>query len=263
MMKGNVKCLQYCTTCENNQPSDMRLSIDDWLEDILNDNVRSSIHKVNMWCSGDSARPLGDLFGQHRLKKSFDDEKMMCNPEKIVMCSIFYSRCKYSCRRWCRLIVVCARTLVKSLVKFGSLLKFCFGHDMVGVQSSARPPGRIGFGLNLRECRLSCQKYYSWYAIRQLIVVWSSRRLQQGKVIEAEGCFSEVGKYAKNLGKGLCSEVATDTRKNRKDFVSVTDNHPVGIRCLARMSVTELHFDNAGVRCEEAVGDRTRIWTDI
>ena len=64
MMKGNVKCLQYCTTCANNQPNDTRLSIDAWSEDI-NDNVRSSIHKVYMWWSGDSARPPGDLFRQH------------------------------------------------------------------------------------------------------------------------------------------------------------------------------------------------------
>ena len=55
------------TTCAHNQPSDMILSIGAWSEDILNENVRISIHKVNIWCAGNSARPPGDLFMQHRL----------------------------------------------------------------------------------------------------------------------------------------------------------------------------------------------------
>ena len=53
-------------------------------------------------------------------------------------------------------------------------------------------------------------------------------------------------------------------KENRRNSASVvTDNHPVGSRCLARMIVTELHFVNAGVQYEEALGDRKRFWAEI
>ena len=44
----------------------MRLSIGAWSEEILNNNVRISIHKLNMWGAGNSARPPGYLW-LHRL----------------------------------------------------------------------------------------------------------------------------------------------------------------------------------------------------
>ena len=66
-----MKCYQWYvvngTTYENTQPSDMPLSIGAWSEDMLNDIVRIFIHKVNMCCAGNSARPPGDLFTKHRL----------------------------------------------------------------------------------------------------------------------------------------------------------------------------------------------------
>ena len=51
----------------DNNPSDMRLNIGAWSEDILNDNVRTSINKVNMWCASNSSRPPGDLVMQQQI----------------------------------------------------------------------------------------------------------------------------------------------------------------------------------------------------
>ena len=63
MMKCNIECLQWHvvngTACANNQPSDMKL--------VTAGDDAFSIHKVKMWCTGDSARPPGDLFRRHRL----------------------------------------------------------------------------------------------------------------------------------------------------------------------------------------------------
>ena len=151
--------------------------------------------------------------------------------------------CQFSCG-WCQLIVVCVR----------NLMKFCFGY-----QSSACPPGRI-----VREAVSSLEyserlRYMEAMedAIRRLIVVWYSRGLE---VIKAKGFCSEVGGDAKNVGK----EVATREKKNRRNSVSeITDNHPVGSRCLARRSVEEMHLENAEVRCEKAVELRTGIWAEI
>ena len=95
------------------------------------------------------------------------------------------------------------------------------------------------------------------YATRRLIVIWYSRGL---KVIEAKGCCSEVGKDAKNVGE----EFAAREKENRRNSASVvTDGHPVGSRCLAQRSVAGMHFGNAKIRCKEAVGVRTGIWTEI
>ena len=82
----------------------------------------------------------------------------------------------------------------------------------------------------------------SWCEICQLIVVWSSG-LQQWKDIEvAEGFCSEVGKDAKNVGK----EFAARENENCRNSASVvTDNHPVGSRCLDRTSVAWINFENA------------------
>ena len=54
------------TTCANNQLIDTRMGIGACIEDVLNDNIRISIHKVNMWNAGNSAWPPGDLW-LHRL----------------------------------------------------------------------------------------------------------------------------------------------------------------------------------------------------
>ena len=104
------------------------------------------------------------------------------------------------------------------------------------VQSSARPPGRI-----VRQAVSSSE-----YVIRRLIVVWYSRGI---KIIED----------AKNVGEGLCSEIAARVENCRNSASVVTDNHPVGNRCLAQRSVAGMHFGNAKIRCKEAVGGRMEI----
>ena len=69
---------------------------------------------------------------------------------------------------------------------------------------------------------------------------------------------------AKNLGDGLYSEISTRETENFANSASVvTDNHPVGSRCLAQRSVTGMHVENAKVRCEESVGVKTRVRTGI
>ena len=73
MMKCNIECLQWHvvngTACANNQPSDMKLGMYDCSPffAVTEGDDAFSIHKVRMWCTGNSARPPGDLFRQHRL----------------------------------------------------------------------------------------------------------------------------------------------------------------------------------------------------
>ena len=89
----------------------------------------------------------------------------------------------------------------------------------------------------------------------RLIVVWYSRGIT-------------IMEDAKNVGDGLCSEIAARETENRENSASVvTDNHPFRSRCLARRSEAGMHFGNAKTQCKEAVGLRTRvstkIWTEI
>ena len=85
----------------------------------------------------------------------------------------------------------------------------------------------------------------------RLIVVWYSRGIT---IIED----------AKNVGDGLCSEIASRETENRDNSASVvTDNHPVGSRCLARRSVAGMHFENAKTPVGLKTRVRTKIWTEI
>ena len=91
----------------------------------------------------------------------------------------------------------------------------------------------------------------SWCGRRRLIVVWYSR----GIIIVED---------ATNVGDGLCSEIAARETENRENSASVvTDNHPVGSRCLARRSVAGMHFENAKTPVGLKTRVRTKIWTEI
>ena len=119
---------------------------------------------------------VGDFLGKSTVNRSIG--VLGYELVVIIMCTICSSKnggtcgcTKFPCR-WCRLIVVCTilTTGINILARLRSLIVendsvFHFDHDMVGAQSSAHPPGQKGSLVNFR----------SWYVIRRLIVVWSSR----------------------------------------------------------------------------------------